>query len=54
VKEAERTANDRAVAIEAKAEFDDDGNPAGNSKPMLSALPDEEEGDGEDSDKDDA
>jgi len=54
VKEAERTANDRAVAIEAKAEFDDDGNPAGSSRPMLSALPDEEENDGEDSDKDDA
>jgi hypothetical protein len=42
VKEAERTATDRATAIEAKAEFDDDGNPAGKSRPMLSAQPDEE------------
>jgi hypothetical protein len=42
VKEAERTATDRATAIEAKAEFDDDGNPAGKSKPMLSAQPDDE------------
>jgi hypothetical protein len=42
VKEAERTATDRATAIEAKAEFDDDGNPTGKSKPMLSAQPDEE------------
>jgi hypothetical protein len=42
VKEAERTATDRAVAIEAKAEFDDDGNPTGKSKPMLSAQPDDE------------
>jgi hypothetical protein len=52
VKEAERTSTDRAVAIEAKAEFDDDGNPAGSSRPMLSAMPDdeEEEGDGESSD----
>jgi hypothetical protein len=39
VKEAERTATDRAVAIEAKAEFDDDGNPAGQSRPMLPAMP---------------
>jgi hypothetical protein len=44
VKEAERTANDRATAIEAKAEFDDDGNPTGKSKPMLSAQPDDELG----------
>ena len=52
VKEAERTSTDRAVAIEAKAEFDDDGNPTGSSRPMLSAMPDdeEEEGDGESSD----
>ena len=50
VKEAERTSTDRAVAIEAKAEFDDDGNPAGSSRPMLSAMPDDEEGDGESSD----
>jgi hypothetical protein len=42
VKEAERTATDRATAIEAKAEFDDDGNPTGKSKPMLSAQPDDE------------
>jgi hypothetical protein len=42
VKEAERTATDRATAIEAKAEFDDDGEPAGKSKPMLSAQPDDE------------
>jgi hypothetical protein len=39
VKEAERTATDRATAIEAKAEFDDDGNPAGQSRPMLPAMP---------------
>jgi hypothetical protein len=44
VKEAERTATDRATAIEAKAEFDDDGNPTGKSKPMLSAQPDDEPG----------
>jgi hypothetical protein len=50
VKEAERTSTDRAVAIEAKAEFDDDGNPTGSSRPMLSAMPDDEEGDGESSD----
>jgi hypothetical protein len=43
VKEAERTATDRATAIEAKAEFDDDGNPTGKSRPMLSAQPDEEQ-----------
>jgi hypothetical protein len=42
VKEAERTATDRATAIEAKAEFDDDGNPTGKSRPMLSAQPDDE------------
>lgn len=42
VKDAERTATDRAVAIEAKAEFDDDGEPAGKSRPMLSAQPDDE------------
>jgi hypothetical protein len=45
VKEAERTATDRATAIEAKAEFDDDGNPTGKSKPMLSAQP-EDDGEG--------
>jgi hypothetical protein len=38
VKEAERTATDRATAIEATAEFDDDGNPAGQSRPMLPAI----------------
>jgi hypothetical protein len=38
VKEAERNASDRATAIEAKAEFDDDGNPAGQSRPMLPAI----------------
>jgi hypothetical protein len=43
VKEAERTATDRATAIEAKAEFDDDGEPTGKSKPMLSAQPDDEQ-----------
>jgi hypothetical protein len=48
VKEAERTATDRATAIEAKAEFDDDGNPTGKSKPMLSAQP---EDDGEEQSK---
>ena len=42
VKEAERTATDRATAIEAKAEFDDDGEPAGKSRPMLSAQPEED------------
>ena len=43
VKEAERTATDRAVAIEAKAEFDDDGEPAGESRPMLPAQLDDDE-----------
>jgi hypothetical protein len=38
VKEAERTATDRATAIEAKAEFDDDGEPTGQSRPMLPAI----------------
>jgi hypothetical protein len=42
VKDAERTSTDRAIAIEAKAEFDDDGEPAGSSRPMLSAQPDDE------------
>jgi hypothetical protein len=42
VKEAERTATDRATAIEAKAEFDENGEPTGKSKPMLSAQPDDE------------
>jgi hypothetical protein len=42
VKDAERTSTDRATAIEAKAEFDDDGEPAGSSRPMLSAQPDDE------------
>jgi hypothetical protein len=49
VKEAEQAATDRAAAIEAKAEFDEDGNPAGKSRPMLSAMPDDED-DGEESD----
>lgn len=43
VKEAERTAGDRAVAIEAKAEFDEDGEPTGKSRPMLSAEPDDDQ-----------
>jgi hypothetical protein len=42
VKDAERTSTDRAIAIEAKAEFDEDGEPAGSSRPMLSAQPDDE------------
>jgi hypothetical protein len=45
VKEAERTATDRATAIEAKAEFDENGEPTGKSKPMLSAQP-EDDGEG--------
>ena len=43
MKEAERTATDRAIAIEAKAEFDEDGEPTGKSKPMLSAQPDDQD-----------
>jgi hypothetical protein len=31
------------LAIEAKAEFDEDGEPAGKSRPMLSAEPDDDQ-----------
>ncbi len=39
IREAERTASDRSTAIDAdvKPEFDDDGEPVGNSRPMLTA-----------------
>lgn len=43
IKEAEQTATDRAVAIEATAEFDEDGEPIGKSRPMLPAEVEEEE-----------
>lgn len=43
IKEAESNAVDRAEAIDVEPEFDDDGDPAGNSRPM---LPAENEGDG--------
>lgn len=46
IKEAEQSATDRAVAIEAKAEFDEDGEPVGQSRPMLPA--DVEDDDDED------
>lgn len=37
IAEAEKNAGDRAGAIETKAEFNDDGEPDGNSRPMLPA-----------------
>jgi hypothetical protein len=43
VQDAERTSKDRATAIEVKAEFDDDGEPVGQSRPMLSAEPEDKE-----------
>jgi hypothetical protein len=45
IKEAEQTATDRAVAIEAKAEFDENGEPTGQSRPMLSAYVENDEDD---------
>jgi hypothetical protein len=45
IKEAEQIATDRAVAIEAKAEFDEDGEPTGQSRPMLSAYVENDEDD---------
>lgn len=41
IKEAERNAGDRAAAIDAEAEFDENGEPIGNSRPMLPANPEE-------------
>lgn len=43
IKDAERNATDRASAIdtEAEAEFDSEGMPIGNSRPMLPADPEE-------------
>ena len=41
IKEAERNAGDRASAIDAEAEFDEEGEPIGNSRPMLPANPEE-------------
>lgn len=35
IKEAEKNSEDRALAIDTKAEFDDNGEPTGSSKPML-------------------
>jgi transposase len=37
INEAEQNATDRAVAIDAEAEFDDQGEPVGRSRPMLPA-----------------
>jgi hypothetical protein len=39
IEEAEKNAGDRATAIDAQAELDDDGEPVGNSRPMLPADP---------------
>lgn len=44
IKEAENNSEIRSTAIDAKAEFDEDGEPSGKSKPLL--LANIEEGDG--------
>lgn len=42
IREAEKNAADRASAVDVEAEFDDEGNPDGASRPMLPADDDED------------
>lgn len=44
IKEAESNSEARTSAIEAKAEFDNDGEPTGTSRPMLSASVENDDG----------
>lgn len=52
ISQAETNAQDRAVAIEAVVELDEDGEPIGNSRPMLPAQQWDED-DGEDEEDED-
>lgn len=46
IKEAESNSEIRATAIDAKAEFDDDGEPTGSSRPLLPVSAEEDDGEG--------
>jgi len=52
ISQAETNAQDRAGAIEAVVELDEDGEPIGNSRPMLPAQQWDED-DGEDEEDED-